>query len=288
MAAIVEQAYVLHSVAWRETSLVLELFTRDHGRVAVMAKGARRPRSTLRAVLLQFQPIELAFSGRNELKTLVRAEWQGGVPLPQGDSLLVAFYLNELLVRLLPREDPHPRLFDGYEATLKALGAPLGDGGSAPAGQAAVAGRIEEGGAARDDQTAREGQPVPDDGSGAGGGRAAERERERALRRFEWLLLQEIGYAPDLARDRDGQAIDEAGFYRIVGGQGLAVDEPPPQSSRADVYSGAALRGIASGRYDGPGVLGQAKRLSRQVLAEHLDGATLYTRRILLDLHRME
>lgn len=238
MAATADQAYILHSVAWRETSLVLEVFTRNHGRIGVMAKGARRPRSTLRAVLLQFQPIELAFSGRNELKTLVRAEWRGGVPLPQGDALLIAFYLNELLVRLLPREDPHPRLFDGYEATLVAL---------------------------------------EDEG-----------ERERALRRFEWLLLQEIGYAPDLARDRDGLVIDEAGHYRIVGGQWLAVEEPPPSTSRADVYSGSALRGIASGRYDGPGVLGQAKRLSRQILAEHLDGATLYTRRILLDLHRME
>ena len=244
MAAIAEQAFVLHSIAWRETSLVLELFTRDHGRVAVMAKGARRPRSTLRAVLLQFQPIELAYSGRNELKTLVRAEWRGGVPLPQGDSLLVAFYLNELLVRLLPREDPHPRLFDGYEATLQALGSP-------PA----------------EDRVAH---------------------LERALRRFEWLLLQEIGYAPDLARDRDGRPIDEAGYYRIVSGEWLAVEEPSPQASRADIYSGAALRGIASGRYDGPGVLGQAKRLSRQVLGEHLDGATLYTRRILLDLNRME
>lgn len=269
MAAIVEQAYVLHSVAWRETSLVLELFTRDHGRVAVMAKGARRPRSTLRAVLLQFQPIELAFSGRNELKTLVRAEWRGGVPLPQGDALLIAFYLNELLVRLLPREDPHPRLFDGYEATLKALGAPPGEGDTTAA-----------------DPAARDDRPVAPDGATAPDGRFA--ERERALRRFEWLLLQEIGYAPDLVRDRDGRPIDEAGFYRIVGGQWLAVEEPPPQASRSDVYTGAALRGIASGRYDGPGVLGQAKRLSRQVLAEHLEGATLYTRRILLDLHRME
>ena len=113
-------------------------------------------------------------------------------------------------------------------------------------------------------------------------------ERERILRRFEWLLLQEIGYAPDLVRDRDGLPIDEAGFYRNVGGQWLAVEEPPAQASRGDVYTGAALRGIASGRYDGPGVLGQAKRLSRQILAEHLDGATLYTRRILIDLHRME
>ena len=279
MAAITEQAYVLHSVAWRETSLVLEVFTRDHGRVAVMAKGARRPRSTLRAVLLQFQPIELAFSGRNELKTLVRAEWRGGVPLPQGDALLIAFYLNELLVRLLPREDPHPRLFDGYEATLKALGDVAAGAGSVASAAApgAVSGGVSGGVSGVD--------------PGAVSVDAADQrvaERERILRRFEWLLLQEIGYAPDLVRDRDGLPIDEAGFYRNVGGQWLAVEEPPAQASRADVYTGTALREIASGRYDGPGVLGQAKRLSRQVLAEHLDGATLYTRRILIDLHRME
>lgn len=297
MAAIAEQAYVLHSIAWRETSLVLELFTRDHGRVAVMAKGARRPRSTLRAVLLQFQPIELAFSGRNELKTLVRAEWRGGVPLPQGDSLLIAFYLNELLVRLLPREDPHPRLFDGYEATLKALGE-VAEGVSrdrAP-GDRMPTDRLAEKRVA-EDRVAEEG--VAEEGvdeDRVAEDRVAEDRiaedrvaaRERILRRFEWLLLQEIGYAPDLARDRDGLPIDEAGYYRIVGGQWLAVEEPPPQASRADVYTGSALRGMASGRYDGPGVLGQAKRLSRQVLAEHLDGATLYTRRILIDLHRME
>ena len=111
---------------------------------------------------------------------------------------------------------------------------------------------------------------------------------EPALRRFEWLLLQEIGYAPDLARDRDGRPIDPAGHYRIVAGQWLAVEEPTSQSSRADVYSGIALRGMADGRYDGPGVLGQAKRLSRQVLAEHLEGAALSTRRILVDLQRIE
>lgn len=273
MAATAEQGFVLHTIAWRETSLVVELFTRDHGRVAVLAKGARRPRSTLRPVLLQFQPIDLAFSGRNELKTLVRAEWRGGVPLPQGDDLLVAFYLNELLMRLLPREDPHPRLFDGYLRTLRALGGE-DDGPGADA----------EGDDGRNDGR-NDGRDGGQEGGQEGGHDGG---RERVLRRFEWLLLQEIGYAPDLTRDRDGRPIDEAGLYRMVAGQWLGVADAAPQSSRADVYSGAALREIASGRYDGPGVLGQAKRLSRQVLGEHLEGATLFTRRILIDLQRME
>lgn len=251
--AVTGQGVVLHTVAWRETSLVVELFTREHGRMAVMAKGARRPRSALRAVLLQFQPIDFAFSGRNELKTLVRAEWHAGVPLPQGRALLIAFYLNELLMRLLAREDPHPGLYDGYLDTLAAFAE--ADARAAAAPDAPV---------------------------------TTESRHEPALRRFEWLLLQEIGYAPDLARDRKGQPIDPASHYRIVAGEWMAVDEPTAESPRPDVYSGTALRGIAGGRYDGPGVLAQAKRLSRQVLAEHLEGAPLSTRRILVDLQRIE
>src|SRR5690606_4123828 len=103
-------AFLLHSTPYRETSLVVDLFTRDHGRVAAVAKGAKRPRSALRAVLLQFQPLVATWSGNRELRTLTGAEWTGGLPSPQGDALLCAFYLNELMMRLLPREDPHPAL----------------------------------------------------------------------------------------------------------------------------------------------------------------------------------
>jgi len=116
-----QQAFVLHTYPWRETSLIVEIFSRDHGRVALVAKGARRPMSALRGVLMAFQPLLIDWSGGGEVKTLVRAEWQGGLPLLTGRGLLCGYYLNELLVRLSAREDPHPALFAAYSAALHAL-----------------------------------------------------------------------------------------------------------------------------------------------------------------------
>ena len=116
-----EQAYVLHSYPYRETSLLVETFTRPFGRVTMIARGARRPRSALRGVLLSFQPLTLGWFGKGEVRTLSRAEWHGGHPLLQGEALLCGFYLNELLLRLLPREDAHEVLFDRYRQALVAL-----------------------------------------------------------------------------------------------------------------------------------------------------------------------
>lgn len=114
-------AYLLHAYPYSETSLILEAFVRDHGRLAILARGARRPRSALRGVLHAFQPLELGWFGGGEVKTLARAEWLGGIPLLRGDSLLLGYYLNELLLKLLPREDAHAVLFDAYAAALSAL-----------------------------------------------------------------------------------------------------------------------------------------------------------------------
>jgi DNA repair protein RecO (recombination protein O) len=126
-----EAAYVLHAYPYKETSLIVEAFVRDFGRVGMVAKGAKRPRSEIRGLLQAFQPIALSWAGAAELKTLVKAEWRGGVPLPAGASLLAAFYLNELLLKLLPREDPHPALWDEYERALAALAAGEGAGAQA-------------------------------------------------------------------------------------------------------------------------------------------------------------
>lgn len=117
-----QPAWVLHTLPWRETSLIVEIFSRDHGRLALAAKGARRPHSTLRGVLMAFQPLLIDWSGGGEVKTLIRAEWQGGQPLLGGRALLCAYYLNELLVRLTAREDPHPELLDAYATAIAALG----------------------------------------------------------------------------------------------------------------------------------------------------------------------
>lgn len=117
-----QAAWVLHTYPWRETSLLVEVFSRDHGRVGLVAKGARRPYSQLRGVLMAFQPLSMDWSGGGEVKTLIRAEWQGGQPLLTGRALICGYYLNELLVRLTAREDPHPRLFSAYADAVRALG----------------------------------------------------------------------------------------------------------------------------------------------------------------------
>jgi DNA repair protein RecO (recombination protein O) len=115
-------AYVLHSYPYSESSLIVEAFTRERGRVALMARGARRPRSAMRGVLLAFQPLLLAWSGKSDLRTLHKAEWTGGHAPLSGLSIICGFYLNELLLKLLPRDDPHETLFDMYGRTLIALG----------------------------------------------------------------------------------------------------------------------------------------------------------------------
>jgi len=114
-------AYVLHSVPYKETSLIVELFCKEHGRLPVVAKGAKRPHSGLRAVLVSFQPLSVRFSGKSEVKTLVQAEWLGGLMSPDGKALFAAYYLNELLMRGLTREDTHPDLFELYQNTLMGL-----------------------------------------------------------------------------------------------------------------------------------------------------------------------
>ena len=120
-------AFVLHRYDWSESSLILDLFTRELGRVAVAAKGAKRPYSQLRAVLLPFQRIHVSL-GRarglepsGEVQTLRAAEWGGGAAMLTGGALFSGFYLNELLMKLLARQDPHPALFDAYAQTLQAL-----------------------------------------------------------------------------------------------------------------------------------------------------------------------
>ncbi|MEK7711912.1 MAG: DNA repair protein RecO [Pseudomonadota bacterium] len=117
-----EPAYVLHHHDYGETSLLLEMFTRRHGRLGVVAKGARRMRSPLRAALIPFQPLVMGFSGRGELPTLTAAEPAGVAPAITGEALFCGLYLNELLLRLLHRHDPHERLFESYSEALGQLG----------------------------------------------------------------------------------------------------------------------------------------------------------------------
>jgi DNA repair protein RecO (recombination protein O) len=116
-----EPSYVLHRYDWSESSLILEVFTRHHGRVALVAKGVKRPNSSFRPILLPLQPLHLAFGGKSEIRTLKSAQWQGGHTMPTGGALMSGYYLNELLLKLLAREDPHPALFDVYDGVVKII-----------------------------------------------------------------------------------------------------------------------------------------------------------------------
>ena len=126
-----EPAFVLHRYDWSESSLILEVFTRNHGRTALVAKGAKKPSSNFRPVLLPLQPLQLGWTqsagGEAEIHTLKGAEWVGGHIMPTGDALLSGLYMNELLLRLLARGDPHALLFDHYAAVVRVLASEHGE-----------------------------------------------------------------------------------------------------------------------------------------------------------------
>jgi len=129
-----EPGFVLHAYPYKETSLIVEAFTRRFGRVGLLARGARRPRSMMRGVLLAFHPLRMTWSASADLGTLMSAEWGGGHRSLAGLGLMCGFYINELLLRLLPRSDPHEALFDAYGEALARLSA----GASQAATQSAI------------------------------------------------------------------------------------------------------------------------------------------------------
>lgn len=227
-------AFLLHAYPFSETSLIIEVFTRDHGRLALLARGARRPRAALRGVLLAFQPLELGWFGNGEVKTLARAEWQGGVPFLQGDDLLLGYYLNELLLKLLPREDAHAALYDAYAAALLAL--------------------------------------------------SAEATHAEVLRRFEKALLAELGYGLTLDRDVEGEAVQAAGDYRYHIERGAVLAARSGKYSAGLAVSGKTLLDMAADDYADPRTLLECKQLMRHLLGHYLNGQTLQTRRVFIEL----
>ncbi|HYW93208.1 MAG TPA: DNA repair protein RecO [Gammaproteobacteria bacterium] len=117
-----QPAFLLHQYAYRDSSRLLELLTRDHGRVGALARGIRSPRSRLRGLLQPFQPLLVSWSGRGDLVTLVGAEAANRLPPLDRRALMSGFYASELILRLLQRHDPHPGAFTAYGALLQALG----------------------------------------------------------------------------------------------------------------------------------------------------------------------
>ncbi|MCR9104034.1 MAG: DNA repair protein RecO [Gammaproteobacteria bacterium] len=230
-----QPGYVLHSRMYRDTSLLLEVFTAQQGRVSLVARGARRrSRKGSRAALLQpFIPLLLSYSGRAELKTLTAVESAGAALVLPGQRAYSGLYVNELLTRLMHRYDPYPTLFAGYASTLAAIAS-----------------------------------PAPVDG---------------VLRRFELLLLDELGYTLNLRTTGDtGESIVPSGRYRYEMQCGLrAVADPTsaaPDSAQAQ-YEGAHLLAIAAGDFN-DAVLPVAKHLLRAALAEHLGDEPLRSREL--------
>ena len=118
-----EPAYVLHARPYRESSLILEVFSRQHGRVGLVARGARGAKSRWKSVLQPFRPLLLSWTQRGEMGTLTGADQVASPPALAGEALFCGIYVNELLYRFLQRSDPHAGLFDDYRRLLGELAA---------------------------------------------------------------------------------------------------------------------------------------------------------------------
>jgi DNA repair protein RecO (recombination protein O) len=248
-------AYVLHQWAWSETSLILDLFTREQGRIAAVAKGAKRPYSQLRPVLLPFQRLQVLM-GRpkaddaSDVLTLRSADYAGaGAVLPPA-RLMSGFYCNELLLKLLARSDPHEQLFDAYADTLQALAA--GD----------------------DDET-----PL----------RAFELQLLRAcglLPELDRSTLTQERVAPGGSYQLRPEAglvavADGAGAATLSGAQCRALQAALDGGSGVGAIAGAALRDATRP------ALAALKLQLRGLLHYHLGSPQLRTRQLMLDVRRL-
>ena len=118
MPESVQTAFVLHRRDYRDTSQIIELFTLNHGRISVVAKGCKRPKSPLKTSLQMFQPLLVNWQGKHELMTLTHAELDKPFSTINGKYLAWAFYINELLYRLLQKHEPYPNIFQHYQLLI--------------------------------------------------------------------------------------------------------------------------------------------------------------------------
>ena len=223
-------AYVLHQYAYRDTSRIVEVFTAEHGRLTLFARGANGPKSALKGVLRPFQRLLVSWSGTSEACALVGAESDGQMTRLAPERLMSGFYLNELLLKLTERRDPHPEIFFSYASCVQAL----------------CDGEVEE----------------------------------RALRRFEKRLLNELGYGLELTQTGDGIPVQQDKYYRFAlqSGPQLCVAEAP-----GAVY-GQSLTDLQSESFEDARSLRDAKRLLRAAIDVCLDGRALKSREVMLAL----
>ena len=231
-----EPGWILHHRPFRDTSQILDILSRDHGRLAVVAKGSRGAKSRLRGILRPFLPLQLSWVIRSDLGTLTGAEMNGAPISLGGDALISGYYVNELILKLTHRHDPQPDIFKAYGQTIERL---VGSTEVAP-----------------------------------------------SLRRFEIELLRMLGYALNLDHDTDKrQPLRAEQQYEY-----LVEEGPVPVSDdRRDepmVFSGAELTAIRKQQFADRAVLKKAGNLLRRVIAYHLDGKPLQSRKVLAEMLR--
>lgn len=247
---LLQPAYVLHRRAFRDSSLLVELFTPQYGRVGVVARAARQPSSRLAGVLQPFRSVLISWSGSGELPSVSAAEAEGAHHWLTGQALMGGFYLNELLMRLVHRFDAHPDLYMVYHETVQALG-----------------------------DICRY-QTVED---GRTGVEAFSTKLECILRLFEKRLLEEIGYGLVLEHDAEyGQPIEahQLYIYRPMQGPVRMDTLPAEERSRRLIIRGQSLLDLAQGRLENQASLREIKSLMRAALAEQLGDRPLNSRRL--------
>lgn len=233
-------AYVLHSRAYRESGAIVDFLTRDFGRVSLFATGVgpstsgKRRSNGIAALLQPFTAVLLTWRGANDGGQLSAIEAAGPPWRMPPARVMSAFYLNELLIKLLPRDDAHPGLFDAYHFALAAL---AGAAGSDPVAKQAEA---------------------------------------RALRKFEYALLEELGLCADFANEAGtGDPVDPAGTYRLRASLGLVrVGGTMPG------FPGAHLLSLVAGELPDEETLATARLVLRELLDGALEGRPLLTRRV--------
>jgi DNA repair protein RecO (recombination protein O) len=226
-----EPGFILHTIPYRETSLLVDIFTLNHGRLRCVAKGFRKPnKKGIAKTLFPYTEHYFQWQGRGELKTLTQADpIQAPVFLKQ-ESLFVGLYINELLYKLLHQNDPHQSLYEFYRQLMTKQ------------------------------STSEIQQPV--------------------LRRFEMLLLEELGYGLVLdAEAETGQAVSAESLYYYIPDQGLKLIQDQT-ADNLHAFLGADIMALGQGQLEQQSVLRAAKKLTRQVIDFYLDGKELNSREL--------
>jgi len=226
-----EPGFILHTTPYRETSLLVDLFTLNHGRIRCVAKGFRKPnKKGIAKALFPYTEHQFQWQGRGELKTLIQADPVQAPVFLRQESLFIGLYINELLYRLLHQYDPYESLYQFYCQLIKQL--------------------------------------------------SSQGLEQAPLRRFEMLLLEELGYGLALESEAEsGEPVSPACFYYYIPDQGLKLLIDQSLNTRYRL-SGADIIALSQGQFDQQPVLRAAKQLTRQVIDFYLDGRELNSREL--------